>query len=122
MNRSKNSVIDKARPQEPARRRSARVSKGRSSYWLDATTKDGLCRPAQWKVRDSFEAALNDVRQACRRLDPDEFRLLMIDGVVTFRIVEETAERGGGIVWSWDWDETEPPQQAEPSILTASGR
>ncbi|MGH3428876.1 MAG: hypothetical protein ACRDQZ_15145 [Mycobacteriales bacterium] len=88
----------------------------RSSYWLDATTGDVLCKPAQWEVRDSFEAAMNDVRAACRRLEPDEFRLLMVDGTVNFRIIEESPERGGEIVWSWEWDEAGPPAQPEPSL------
>jgi hypothetical protein len=72
------------------------------AYRLDATTADVLCKPAQWDVRDSFEAAFSDVCAACRRLDPAEFRLLMIDGVVTFRILEEAPGRGADIVWSWE--------------------
>jgi hypothetical protein len=61
-----------------------------------------------WAVRESFEAALSDVRLACRQLDPEEFRLLMIDGVVTFRILEEAPGQAPDIVRSWDWDENGP--------------
>lgn len=116
MNRSKNSMTEKARPQRPTAPHPAPLSERRSSYWLDATTADGLCKPAQWRERDSFEAALNDVRRACSRLDPDEFRLLMIDGVVTFRIVEDSPERGADVVWEWEWDEAGPPAPSGPSL------
>jgi hypothetical protein len=44
------------------------------------------------------------------RLDPAEFRLLMIDGIVTFRILEEAPGRGADIIWSWEWDESGPPE------------
>ena len=80
MNGSKNSVIQKPRPQTPGPRRPATAtSKRHSVYWLDATTGVVFCEPAQWKERDSFESALDDVRQACCRLDPDEERARRIE-------------------------------------------
>lgn len=52
---------------------------------------------------------MNDVRRACSRLNPDEFRLLMVDGAVTFRIVEDSPERGADVVREWEWHEAGPP-------------
>ena len=94
---------------KPVPSRSGEPTQG-SAWWVDATTADEVCKPAQWSVRDSFEAALDDVRQVCRRLDPHEFQLLMIDGVVKFRILEEPPGRAADIVWSWEWDEAGPPR------------
>jgi hypothetical protein len=83
-------------------------------YWAVATNR-ATEHYVVWPERDSCEAAIADIRDACGAIPTREFARLKGNDDVTFFVDSSYPyTRSDETVWSWTWKPSGPPQRLRP--------